>query len=189
MTHRVVSKSELAPPPKLETKTANTFITGIKEQDSEVSPIPLQLKHLSSEVKEEHHPHKYYNFPSRDRRKTIANKELSKIAASMVPEKHISMPFPSIVSEITTEEAKSDRHDALARSDLESTDSIPPIQIEYARCTVKEKKDHQEFMDKITQRQLKRKEDKKAKSRDRTKVTMKEYIDDYFMRQLGYSLF
>ena len=41
-------------------------------------------------------------------------------------------------------------------------------------------------MDRILKRQKMRKEDKKAKNRK--KVSMNEYIDDYFMRQLGYSV-
>lgn len=115
MTQRAVSKSEIVLPARLETKTAKTFITGIKEQDSEIPPIPLKLKHLPSDVKEEHHPHKYYNFPSRDRRKTLANQmEINKLAGIMNPENHISLPFPSIVSEVTTEEAKSILHDNFA---------------------------------------------------------------------------
>ena len=61
-------------------------------------------------------------------------------------------------------------------------------EIEYARWSNnKEEKDHDIFMEKITSRQEKRKNERKIK-RNRNEVSMKEYIDDYFMRQLGYSL-
>jgi hypothetical protein len=58
--------------------------------------------------------------------------------------------------------------------------------IETFRLKVNKERDYENFIQQINERQLKRKADKKAKNRK--EVSMKEYIDDYFMRQLGYSV-
>ena len=60
-------------------------------------------------------------------------------------------------------------------------------EVEYERCKVSKEIGHDVFMEEIASRQKKRKDDRKIK-RNRNEVSMKEYIDDYFMRQLGYSL-
>mmetsp|Transcript_19800 Transcript_19800/g.17505 ORF Transcript_19800/g.17505 Transcript_19800/m.17505 type:complete len:121 (+) Transcript_19800:485-847(+) len=58
-------------------------------------------------------------------------------------------------------------------------------EIKYVRTT--SNKNYDEFIQEINSKQKKRKNDRKIK-RNRNEVSMKEYIDDYFMRQLGYSL-
>jgi hypothetical protein len=120
MTSKANGNGESLPLFKSELKNTNTFMTGLKNNDLVVTP--------QSESKEaEHHPHKYYSFPVRDKKKTLAEQIAQrKLSSPISPVKKDFIPFPSIVSEGETEEigsenAKSSHHTYYHASEHEIT--------------------------------------------------------------------
>lgn len=142
----------------------------------------LTLESLVSQ----HQPHKYYNFPSKNkkRERELKPSEESKICAS---------PIPKVNDASKVDETTQGRiwipHSVVPELDstsLTSKNDQIVYKIETFRLKVNKERDYENFIQQINERQRKRKADKKAKNRK--EVSMKEYIDDYFMRQLGYSV-
>lgn len=127
-----------------------------------------RIESITMSEEPEHKPHKYYNFPVRNKHKTITSKqvipnfddekifELTKIDEPEEP------PKEEVIEPIILPEAKT------ARNSVSSSNRLNQkfiYKIEKSRLSVDKQKDYRLFINNIYQRQDQRKKDKKAKDR------------------------
>ncbi|CAI2366493.1 unnamed protein product [Moneuplotes crassus] len=187
---------------KNKLEASNTFLTNIGEDLSKKLSNEDKSNNSQKESTTKHHPHRYYNFPIRKKERnenSLMNDDLIQpkdIQNDLIPTEPTCLDIASVpVEEKPDAEKETTIHTSiysannLPKTAVQPKRKIEPLiyEVEYERCKVSKNRGYKEFIEDINKRQSERKNQRKIHFNKSTEPTG-QYVQQYFVRQLGYSL-